>query len=88
MQDMLTFAVEVAHQAHHQEDVFSSAVGLIGDLANVLLDAPPHIRQAGKNALLTDTVNRIMIEGSRNQDEAVKDQTKWSNAQLQKLMQA
>lgn len=88
LQEILTFALEVARAGQQYEDVFAAAIGVLGDLANVLSTAEPSIRQGGKNSLGTAQVRQVISEGYRSKCEEVKEQAQWAGTQLEKLQAA
>lgn len=89
MQEILAFALEVAGNTKEYPDVFSAVIGVIGDLANILITAPANVRQNGKNSLCTDHVRQVLNFASKWRDqEDVKRQALWAQKQIVALERA
>eukprot|EP00331_Platyophrya_macrostoma_P004748 CAMPEP_0176413696 /NCGR_PEP_ID=MMETSP0127-20121128/4846_1 /TAXON_ID=938130 /ORGANISM="Platyophrya macrostoma, Strain WH" /LENGTH=861 /DNA_ID=CAMNT_0017793513 /DNA_START=49 /DNA_END=2630 /DNA_ORIENTATION=+ len=84
LQSILVFALEVCHAVPKNdfEDVLAGAIGVIGDLANILAGADQDLRMNGKNSLLTTQVREIIREALRRKSETISDQAKWAGKQL------
>lgn len=88
LQGILIFTLEVGNASKEQFDTLAAAIGVIGDLANVLTTAEPTIRQSGKNSLLTPQIRELIGAARKIRDEAVHDQVEWAGKQLAALERA
>jgi importin subunit beta-1 len=88
LQGILIFAMEVANASREQYEVLAAALGVIGDLANILTTAEPSIRQSGKNSLLNANVRELIGFARKIRDEGVHDQVEWVGKQLAGLEHA
>lgn len=88
LQPILIFSLEVCNASLDQWDTLSAALGVIGDLANILKTADPALRQSGKNSVLTNDMRVLMSRVTKIRDETVRDQVEWVGKQLAALEKA
>lgn len=85
MPGMLHFALYVTQAAANAEDVFTAALGVIGDIANVIADADPATVNEAKSFLLVDDVYAAVKKALKDGDEATKKQARWTQRQIETI---
>lgn len=86
--DILGFALHASNKAIEYPETMVSVIAVIGDMASVLRDAPPQLRQQAKSALLTPAVSEAL---GRSQSVCSGDDLKqisWVKDQLFRLEKA
>eukprot|EP00796_Vickermania_ingenoplastis_P011966 gene11966-8239_t len=85
---MLEFALQVSIKCLEYPDTVLAAVLVIGDMASVLREATPDLRQQAKQALLTQAVSEALDRAQRLCVGDELKQIKWIRTQLQHLQRS
>lgn len=84
---ILKFSLHAASHANDFTETVVAALTVLGDMANVLREASPQIRQQGKTALFSPQAQEIFAAAQKNPNMSKEDKKslRWILTQLNKL---